>query len=398
MQNLLFRALFLGASLSFLGMESAFADTIVMSNNHVISGTAIQTNDDEVLILTPHAAFNFSKTSIKGIIAEPAHSAESSSAHRLPDFQKAVLFLSQQSWATNLTPIPATVIDKGILRNVPYTSLHCGQDCEVNVYGDLENPSGIEVGVYRKLLNDDSAKNNCVQFISDLLSQSADKQILQNLNLTKDLKSRDDLTFEITPPTDEDAYNGWWVSVYSVKQLNLARASDNEMQLISMTQADAAKDAKSSTNFTTWSANDLKQARAPVKTTIAFITPSGTVITNAEVVRVIDGVSLIWRNGATSSGMIKLADLPEDLRNQFGYDAAKTQAADELAQADKARWQQQVQAAAQAAPPQYESPSYGYAGYSSSDYSGGGRVFVHGYTRSNGTYVRSYTRSSPRGR
>ena len=135
------------------GFLPASADTIVMLNNHVLTGTTIQTNDDDVLILTRYAAFNFSKASIKGILPESAD-ASFSSTNRLPDFQKAVLFLSQQPWATNLTPIPATVIDKGILRNVPYTSFHCGSDYEVNIYGDLEHPAGIEIGVYRKLLTD----------------------------------------------------------------------------------------------------------------------------------------------------------------------------------------------------------------------------------------------------
>ena len=217
--------------------------------------------------------------------------------------------------------------------------------------------------------------------------------------MDKDLKTRDGLTFEITPANAVDAYNGWWVSVYSEKQLNLARASDDDMQLISMTQADAAKDVTESTNLASWSADDLKQARPAGKATISFMNRDGIMITNAEVMRVINGVSLIWRNGPTSEGMVKLADLPENLRVQYGYDEAKTKAADDLAKAQRQEWNQSVQAAeqaAQAAPAQPDYSSYGYSGYSSAGgYSGGGRVYVHGYTRSNGTYVNAYTRSYP---
>jgi hypothetical protein len=381
--------------LCVFGFSGAFADSIVMSSGQIITGTAVQTNGDDVLILMHCAAFNFSKLSIKEIKPEAEMTTEDAKPSRLLNFQKAVSFLSQQSWATNLTPIPATVIDKGILRNVPYTSLRCGQDYEVNIYGDLERPSGIEIGVYRKLLDDSSAKSNCVKFINDLLRQSADKEVLQSLNLTKDLKAIGDLTFEITPPTDEDAYNGWWVSVYSVKQLNLARASDSDMQLISMTQVDAAKDVNKSTNIASWSASDLKQARPATKTIITFKSASGMWITNAEVVRVIDGVSLIWKSGPTSGGMVRLADLPEDLRNEYGYDEAKTKAADDLSAAQKAAWQQQVQASAQAAEGQNDSLADSYSNYSGGDYSSGGRVYVHGYTRKNGTYVNAYTRSYP---
>jgi hypothetical protein len=119
-------------------------------------------------------------------------------------------------------------------------------------------------------------------------------------------------------------------------------------------------------------------------------------------VRVIDGVSLIWQNGPTSGGMIRLADLPEDLRVRFGYDAVKTQAADELARADRARRRQEDQVAAaaqsqanQIAMAQDNLLSDFYPSYSGGGYSGGGSVYVHGYMRSNGTYVNSYTRSAP---
>jgi hypothetical protein len=265
----------------------------------------------------------------------------------------------------------------------------------------LENPAGIEIGVYRKLVNDSSAKDNCVKFISNVLAQPADREVVQGLDLNKDLKTLNELTFEITPTNADDAYNGWWVSVYSEKQLNLARASDSEMKLISMTQADAAKDAKAATNLASWSADDLKQARPADKTTISFMNSSGEMITNAEVVRFIDGVSLIWQNGPTRGGMVRLADLPENLRIRFGYDEAKTKAADDLAKAKKLEWQQAVQAAAQAAqaiPAQPDYSSYGYSGDSGGGYSGGGSVYVHGYTRSNGTYVNAYTRSYPHSR
>jgi hypothetical protein len=202
-----FGAICIIINICFLGFLLASADTIVMSNHHILNGTVIQTNDDEVLVLTPYAAFNFSINSIKEIKVNPGETNEPPCTNNLPPFQKALLFLSQQSWATNLMPIPATVIDKGILRNVPYSSFRCAGDYEVNVYGDLENPSGIEIGVYRKLLNNDEAKSNCLNFICGLLNQKG-KEIVQMLDLNKDLITHDGMTFEITPPSDEDAYNG----------------------------------------------------------------------------------------------------------------------------------------------------------------------------------------------
>ena len=391
--------LFVCLSACPLGVPLTFADTLVLSNNRTVSGTVIQTNGDDVLLLTAYATYNFSRANIKEIKAGPVEAEEFSSTNRLPDFQRTILFLSRRPWATNLSPIAATVIDDGILRNVPYTSFRCGQDYEVNVYGDLDHPAGIEIGVYRKLIEDGSAKNNCVKFISDLLGQSADKEIVKELDLKKDLKTSDGLTFEITPPTAEDAYNGWWISVYSEQKLSLARASDKELDQISIAKADAAKEASQSDNPSAWSADELKLARPSPRTTITFTNTSGVVIWNAQVVRVIDGVSLIWeKNNGASGGMVRLADLPEELRNQFGYDPVKTAAADALQEKRRANEQQQA-LAAQAAQAAQESQITPAQDYSYSDYaSGGGRVYVHGYYRANGTYVHAYTRSYPHGR
>jgi len=108
----------------------------------------------------------------------------------------------------------------------------------------------------------------------------ADKALVQVLDLKKDLKTLDDLTFEITPPSADDSYNGWWVSVYSEKQLNLARASDAEMKHISVSKVEAAKQS-SEGDASQWSTDDLKLARVSVPTTITFTNNYGEVVSNA---------------------------------------------------------------------------------------------------------------------
>ena len=59
-----------------------------------------------------------------------------SSGARIPAWSTVVGALVKERWATGLQQIPATVIDKGVMRNVPYQSYRCGEDYEVNVYGD----------------------------------------------------------------------------------------------------------------------------------------------------------------------------------------------------------------------------------------------------------------------
>ena len=112
------------------------------------------------------------------------------------------------------------------------------------------------------------------------------------------------------------------------------------------------------------------------------------------IVQVIDGVSLLWKDGPTSWGKTRLEDLPDELRRAYGYDPAKTAAAAALERETKAREQQARVQAAQVAQAQAQegaaravsdASGASYSGYSpgsQGSYSRGGRVYVRSYTRS----------------
>ena len=75
-------------------------------------------------------------------------------------------------------------------------------------------------------------------------------------------------------------------------------------------------------------------ATAQTNTCITFTNKSGDVISNAEVVEV--HVSKLTYRIPSGGGMVKLADLPPQLQERFGYDAAKADAADKKEREDRA--------------------------------------------------------------
>ena len=81
--------------------------------------------------------------------AGPVHKPkdERATAPRLPDYKAITITVAAQPWASNFRQIPATVIDVGVLRSVPYKSHRAGSGYEINVYGDPESPAGFEIGV-----------------------------------------------------------------------------------------------------------------------------------------------------------------------------------------------------------------------------------------------------------
>src|SRR5688572_1173986 len=78
----------------------------------------------------------------------------------LPGRTRCRQTLSVKPWAKNLKQIPSTVIDKGVLRAVPYTSYRAGE-VELNLYGDPEAPACFEIGIHGSLLTQAAAKKNC---------------------------------------------------------------------------------------------------------------------------------------------------------------------------------------------------------------------------------------------
>lgn len=380
------------------------ADTLTLPSGRTIAGTVIQTNGDEIVLLTKYGTYNFAKPNLKSIKLDTPEQQGVTVKTRLADLQTVAFSVSGRSWASGFEQIPATVIDKGVLKHVPYASFRCGNNYEVNIYGDLERPAGIEIGVYRQLLNSAEAKQNCLKAMSALLARSSDREILQSLTLQKDVKTLEGLTFEVTPPTDEDAYQGWWISVYSVQELNAARATDQELKRITVAKADVAAGKQEND----WSPDAIKLARLEPNR-FSFTTKSGTVIKDAALKPYIEGVSVIWTEEGGSGGVVKLGELPEELQHRFAYDSGKAavaeaaekdkQARDAEARAALAAQQAQMQQLTGSEPvgqssSSLDSPSY--FGYSSSPKSGhysmGGSVYVHGYYRKNGTYVHSYTR------
>lgn len=205
-------------------------------------------------------------------ILAPLVLAQSAPGKALPSRTRCRQTLSVKPWAKDLKQIPSTVIDKGVLKHVPYTSYRAGE-YELNIYGDPESPAGFEIGITGALLKSADAKKNCYEVVTAILNDSASAAFLKALKPEGEKKLRNGITFEITPPTAEDAYGGWWISIYSEALLDQSRASAAELAAITTTRKDVksvdAAPAKANPSGLTvdavaegrWSSDDLSEAR-----------------------------------------------------------------------------------------------------------------------------------------
>ncbi|WNG33473.1 hypothetical protein F0U60_07405 [Archangium minus] len=129
-----------------------------------------------------------------------------------------------------LQQIPSEVIENGILRYVPYLSYEAEQ-YQLNIYGDPQHPAAVEIGVYA---SKNSTKQEVRSVMAGLLQKAADRELVHGLSLEKDQLERAGLTFEVTPSTADDAFGGWWISIYDKSALDKARASTDEMKTITV--------------------------------------------------------------------------------------------------------------------------------------------------------------------
>ncbi len=211
---------------------AASADVVILEHGQVFNGTVLQNNEKEVLVKMDYGTLTFPRSVVKDVRVDnkPSILVEAEVEKRIPAWGQIIEKLAKKSWAVPLKQIPATVIDTGVLRNVPYVSFQGADGYEVNIYGDLDSPAGVEIGLQHRLVNFGPGKKYCIDFLTDVLPNKTDKEVMQKLDLQRSEVTASGLKFEVTPPTAEDAYGGWWVSVYNQEMLEKARASDSELR------------------------------------------------------------------------------------------------------------------------------------------------------------------------
>ncbi len=180
---------------------------------------------------------------------------------RLPSVADCIRLMHRREPDLNLTQIPATVIDKGILRDVPYISYRY-LDVEMNIYGDPDFPAGVEMGLYGSKIGSPTAQRRAREHMSALMGEAQDRALVASLGFLKEKKFREGMTFEVTPETEEDSYGGWWISVYDEQKLIASRANQKELAEISIRKEEVARVVpQESGGESTWTRDDLKNAR-----------------------------------------------------------------------------------------------------------------------------------------
>lgn len=231
------------ATFLVLAATSAAADIIRLENGGTLEGVVLRETPTSLVIRLKYATVTLDRSEIAAVEKKAPDESPVGAPDRLPRWDRALDVVAPRPWAAELRQIPATVIDRGVFRHIPYMS-HKSGDWEFNLYGDPDRPAAIEIGVYKELRRSNEARRECLETLAALLKDPGDVEILRSLRPEADRKERAGLTFEVTPETAEDAYDGWWVSVYDTRELNAARATEEELKQITVAEEDLKEEGK----------------------------------------------------------------------------------------------------------------------------------------------------------
>jgi len=209
--------------------QQTIPDRLEMKDGSTLQGLILKNTPDAVLFQTRTNEILVPKDQIRRIHDEIDGEIvfeEIAGKGRLPSWRAMVTDLRNHDEIRSLQQIPATTIEEGLLRNIPYLSFRVNDQSEFNVYGNPRDPVAIEFGMYGRQRNSSKYRQIIREFLAGHLHTREEIAALYSLNLRGDDKRAGHLAFTIIPPEQADAYGGWWIIVYDPRRLDGARVSD----------------------------------------------------------------------------------------------------------------------------------------------------------------------------
>ncbi len=217
--------------------QQTMPDKLEMNDGRTLRGLILKNTAKSVLFQTGKEELLIPKDEIRRIHDEIDGEivfADIAGKGRLPSWRAMVADLRNHDSIRGLQQIPATTIDSGLFKNIPYLSFRVNEQSEFNVYGDPNNPVAIEFGMYGRQRKSPKYRQIIREFLAGHLHSREEIATLYDLRLTGDERRAGHLAFKVTPPGAEDAYGGWWISVYDPKRMDKARVSDAQYAAVTL--------------------------------------------------------------------------------------------------------------------------------------------------------------------
>jgi len=234
-------------------------DMIVLKDGTTLRGVIVQNTAKAVAIQKKYSIHTFPKSEIVRIHDEADIGLDFTKANRpgdLPAWRVMVNDLRHNDAIKSLEQIPATTIDNGVFRNVPYLSFRINELIEMNVYGDPDDPAGVEFGIYGRHQSNDKARRVLRSFLAGFLFSRDEIGAIYRIPFSGGKECLGDFCIEITPANAPDAYGAWWISLFNPRKLDADRLGDAEYAKLTRPPGQIV-DKNGRLKRNTWSVEDL---------------------------------------------------------------------------------------------------------------------------------------------
>ncbi len=251
----------IGISVPVFAKQHAYAepDSVVLKSGRVVRGVILRNTAETILIQERYGENAYPKSEIVRIHDEADMGLEFTEVSRagdLPAWRVMVNDIRNNDAIKSLEQIPATYIDNGIFKNVPYMSFRINKFIEMNIYGDPDKPAAIEFGIYGKSSSNEEMRVTLRSFMAGFLSSRAEVAAIYAIPFEGGEKNIGSIRVKITPKTATDAYGAWWISISNPKMLEASRLTESEYTLVTKPN-DLVVDRSGRVREKSWSQNDL---------------------------------------------------------------------------------------------------------------------------------------------
>jgi hypothetical protein len=213
-------------------------DTVVLNDGTQLRGMIVKSDAKTLVLQERMKEVEIPKNQIRRIIDQAdtlVYFADIADPATLPPWRMIVQDFRLDDNIRHFREIPATTIDNGYLRNIPYLSFRINKRVEMNVYGNPENPVCIEFGIYERNKEKITRFMKIIRaYLAGILTSRQEVAAIYSLPESGGRAKSGHFVFEVTPPDAPEAYGGWWISIYDPKRLEGARLPEAEYRKVTL--------------------------------------------------------------------------------------------------------------------------------------------------------------------
>lgn len=134
--------------------------------------------------------------------------------------------------------IPPVRITNGAFANVPYLSFRGNERLQLNIFGPLDSPTGLEISIYGPDRNDEELQKLCRTFLATFLSSRGEVGALYEIPLSGGERRVGPMVLEVGPTRGNGVAEAWRIAVYNTREIERLWVPDEKYTSITIPAAE----------------------------------------------------------------------------------------------------------------------------------------------------------------